>query len=163
MQESLERRVRNRAGERCEYCRIPSYISEFTFPVDHIIAKQHGGTTTYANLALSCPHDNFHKGPNIAGLDPETGRLMRLFNPRRQRWNAHFAWNGPMLVGKTPTGRTTPNSARLPRSRGGPSQPRVALNWNGRGAVFRVLFFPTHKRLVTLLLPWGPPTNLRPE
>jgi hypothetical protein len=107
MQESLERRVRNRAGERCEYCRIPSYISEFTFPVDHIIAKQHGGTTTYANLALSCPHDNFHKGPNIAGLDPETGRLMRLFNPRRQRWNAHFAWNGPMLVGKTPTGRTT--------------------------------------------------------
>ena len=81
MNESLERRVWIRAGDRCEYCKIPAYVSEFTFPVDHIIAQQHGGKTTYDNLALSCPHDNFHKGPNIAGLDPVTGRLTRLFNP----------------------------------------------------------------------------------
>ncbi len=51
--------------------------------------------------------DNFHKGPNIAGIDSETGRLTRLFNPRRQRWIAHFAWAGPVLVGKTAIGRTT--------------------------------------------------------
>jgi 5-methylcytosine-specific restriction endonuclease McrA len=57
MKESLDVRVRIRAGDRCEYCRIPSYISEFTFPIDHIIAQQHGGKTIYANLALSCPHD----------------------------------------------------------------------------------------------------------
>jgi HNH endonuclease len=107
MNESLERRVRKRAGDRCEYCKIPAYISEFTFPVDHIIAQQHGGKTSYENLALSCPHDNFHKGPNIAGLDPETGKLTRLFNPRRQKWSPHFAWDGPILVGKTPIGRTT--------------------------------------------------------
>ena len=107
MNESLERRVRKRAGDRCEYCKIPAYIFEFTFPVDHIIAQQHGGKTSYVNLALSCPHDNFHKGPNIAGLDPETGKLTRLFNPRRQKWSAHFAWDGPILVGKTPIGRTT--------------------------------------------------------
>jgi len=107
MSESLERRVRQRAKNRCEYFKIPAYISEFTFPLDHIIAQQHGGETTYENLALSCLHDNFHKGPNIAGLDPETGKLTRLFNPRRQRWIAHFAWDGPMLVGKTAIGRTT--------------------------------------------------------
>ena len=107
MNESLDRRVRERAGNRCEYCKVPAEISAFTFPLDHIIAQQHGGETTSENLALSCPHDNFHKGPNIAGLDPRTGRLTRLFNARRQRWRAHFAWDGPLLVGKTAVWRTT--------------------------------------------------------
>src|SRR5690349_11193849 len=101
MDESLERRVRKRAKDRCEYSRIPAYISEFTFPLDHIIAQQHGGETTLDNLALSCPHDNYHKRPNIAGLDPVTKKLTPLFNPRRHRWNAHFLWDGPVLAGKT--------------------------------------------------------------
>jgi HNH endonuclease len=107
MSESLDRRVRKRAKNRCEYCLVPADISEFTFPLDHVIAQQHGGQTTFENLALSCPHENFHKGPNIAGLDPETRRLTRLFNPRRQRWSAHFAWEGALLIGKTAIGRTT--------------------------------------------------------
>ena len=107
MDESLERRVRKRAKNRCEYRKLPAFISEFSFPLDHIIAQQHGGATTYENLAVSCPHNNYHKGPNIAGLDPLTRRLTRLFNPRRQRWGTHFAWDGPLLVGKTAVGRTT--------------------------------------------------------
>src|SRR5262245_24635566 len=107
MNESLERRVRDRAKNRCEYCRIPAFISEFTFPLDHIIAQQHGGETTLENLALSCPHCNFHKGPNIAGFDPKSGKLTRLFHPRCNRWSAHVDWDGPMIVGKTPIGRTT--------------------------------------------------------
>ena len=107
MDEALERQVRERAKHQCEYCRIPAYISEFTFPIDHIIAQQHGGETTLENLALSCPHDNYHKGPNIAGIDPVTKKLTRLFNPRRDRWNAHFQWDGPVLRGKTAIGRTT--------------------------------------------------------
>jgi hypothetical protein len=32
---------------------------------------------------------------------------VRLFNPRKDRWNRHFAWNGPILVGCTHTGRVT--------------------------------------------------------
>ncbi len=107
MNESLEWQVRKRAKECCEYCQIPAYISEFTFPLDHIIAQQHLGERTFDNLALSCPHCNYHKGPNIAGLDPVSGKLTRLFNPRRNRWSAHFAWDGPELVGKTAIGRTT--------------------------------------------------------
>jgi 5-methylcytosine-specific restriction endonuclease McrA len=78
MLESLEWRVRERAEHRCEYCKAPASISEFSFPLDHIVSQQHGGETRFENLALSCPHDNFHKGPNIAGLDPETGRLTLL-------------------------------------------------------------------------------------
>jgi HNH endonuclease len=107
MNASLDRRVRERARNCCEYCKVPAYVSEFTFPIDHIIPEQHHGQSTYENLALSCPHDNFHKGPNIAGIDPESGRLTRLFNPRRQRWSAHFGWDGPVVVGKTAIGRTT--------------------------------------------------------
>lgn len=103
----LERRVRRRARGLCEYCRLPRSASEFTFPIDHIIARQHGGPTEPENLAQSCPHCNAHKGPNIAGLDPTTGELTQLFHPRRDRWREHFTWVGAMLTGLTPVGRTT--------------------------------------------------------
>jgi len=107
MIESLDQRVRIRAKHRCEYCKVPASISELTFPIDHIIAQQHHGQTTFENLALSCPHCNNQKGPNIAGHDPQSRRLTRLFNPRRQRWSAHFRWQGPILDGLTAVGRTT--------------------------------------------------------
>jgi hypothetical protein len=60
-----------------------------------------------SNLALSCLHCNKHKGPNIAGLDPLTNRLVPLFHARRQQWDRHFAWDGAMMVGQTRTGRAT--------------------------------------------------------
>jgi hypothetical protein len=79
MDATLARQVRERAGLACEYCRSPqSSYPTVPFPIDHIIARQHGGTTTAENLALSCLHDNTHKGPNIAGIDPRTGKVTRL-------------------------------------------------------------------------------------
>jgi hypothetical protein len=54
-----------------------------------------------------CVFCNLHKGPNLAGLDPATGELTRLYDPRRDRWRAHFAWLGAVLIGRTPIGRTT--------------------------------------------------------
>ena len=108
MDPSLARHVRDRAGRRCEYGLTPeSTYPTVPFPIDHIIARQHGGATTHDNLALSCLHDNTHKGPNIAGIDPRTQRITRLFNPRRDRWVRHFAWDGPCVVGRTAVGRTT--------------------------------------------------------
>jgi hypothetical protein len=59
------------------------------------------------NLALSCLHCNSHKGPNIAGLDSLTRKLTQLFHPRRHKWDRHFRWQGPYLVGKTAIGRVT--------------------------------------------------------
>jgi hypothetical protein len=79
------------------------------FHIDHIIARQHGGATVLENLAFSCLHCNRHKGPNIAGTDPSTGKLVRLFHPRKDRWKAHFEWNGAVLVGRTVIGRATIN------------------------------------------------------
>ena len=108
MDPSLEAAVRARAGETCEYCRMrQSFYPTVTFPIDHIIARQHGGPTVLSNLALSCLHCNSHKGPNIAGLDPATKKLTKLFNPRRHKWERHFRWKGPLLLPRAAVGRVT--------------------------------------------------------
>lgn len=108
MDNALRSLVRRRAGNVCEYCRLPQAASRFVrFHVEHIIARQHGGPTELENLALACHFCNYHKGPNIAGLDPRTGELVPLFHPRRDRWADHFAWEGTIAVGRTPIGRAT--------------------------------------------------------
>ena len=43
MDRALDRLVRTRAEHRCEYCRISEEILELPFPIDHIMAQQHGG------------------------------------------------------------------------------------------------------------------------
>jgi hypothetical protein len=107
MRKSLEQRVWRRARDACEYCQIPQALYRSPFQIDHIIARQHGGRTLSTNLALSCYHCNLHKGPNIAGIDPVSGELTRLFHPRRDTWSRHFEWDGPELMGRTAIGRTT--------------------------------------------------------
>jgi 5-methylcytosine-specific restriction endonuclease McrA len=107
MERRLKEEVRRRAGGRCEYCRFPERFAELRFQVDHIIPEQHGGPTSPDNLALSCLRCNKYKGPNLAGLDPVTGEMVRLFDPRRDAWHEHFTWEGPNLVGLTPVGRAT--------------------------------------------------------
>ncbi len=104
---TLELEVRRRAAGRCEYCLFPESASELPFHIDHIIAEKHGGQSVSENLALACFSCNLRKGPNIAGLDPETGELTPLFNPRADGWSEHFVWDGVGLRGRTPIGRTT--------------------------------------------------------
>ncbi len=77
------------------------------FPVDHIIARQHGGLSTLENLALCCPSCNRYKGPNLAGLDSTSGDIVPLFHPRRDIWRDHFQWRGPRIAGMTSIGRAT--------------------------------------------------------
>jgi hypothetical protein len=33
--------------------------------------------------------------------------VVRLFHPRRQRWERHFRFAGPIIVGRTACGRAT--------------------------------------------------------
>ena len=75
--------------------------------MEHITARQHGGGDVPENLALACHHCNLHKGPNLSGLDPQTGELTRLFNPRLDDWNEHFAARGGEVIGLSTIGRTT--------------------------------------------------------
>jgi hypothetical protein len=86
---------------------MPVRFDPFPPHVDHVIAKKHGGRTHSANLAFTCAHCNGHKGTDIAGIDPVTRILAPLYNPRAERWTDHFRWDGPLLVGETPTARAT--------------------------------------------------------
>ena len=107
MPEALRRMTRERAGERCEYCRLPQIVSVLSFHIEHIIPRQHGGETRAENLALSCPHCNLRKGPNLTGIDPDSGEVCRLFHPRRDSWDVHFRREGVRIAGLTDAGRTT--------------------------------------------------------
>jgi hypothetical protein len=104
---SLREAVRLRANERCEYCRRPDSSSALRFAIDHIMARQHGGTDQMENLAWACPSCNRRKGPNVAGIDPESGRVVALYNPRMDKWTDHFAFISETIISPTPVGRAT--------------------------------------------------------
>jgi hypothetical protein len=42
------------------------------------------------NLALTCGGCNLRKGINLAGIDPETGDVTALFDPRKDIWADYF-------------------------------------------------------------------------
>lgn len=108
MNEPTKATVRERAGNRCEYCQRHQDDSPLApLHIEHIIPKKHGGSDEIENLALACIDCNLHKGTNLAGIDPETDEITQLFHPRLQLWSDHFKWAGICLVGRTAIGRTT--------------------------------------------------------
>ncbi|WP_165075384.1 HNH endonuclease [Paludisphaera rhizosphaerae] len=107
MDRKLESLVWERAEGRCEYCQMLANDDVLPFEIDHIIAEQHQGSTSEENLCLACFACNRHKGPNVAGVDPLTGKVAPLFHPRRQHWSRHFRWQGAVLTGRTASGRAT--------------------------------------------------------
>jgi hypothetical protein len=86
--------VRRRADNRCEYCMLAQQHSERQHYIEHIVARQHGGSDDRDNLALACDRCNLHKGPNLTGIDPVTGEVVPLFHPRRDQWAEHFRFEG---------------------------------------------------------------------
>ncbi len=99
--------VYERANGKCEYCLIPEDISYSCHQLDHIISLKHGGKTTLENLALSCILCNRRKGSDISSIDPKTGKVVSLFNPRKQLWEEHFSLRGLKFIGLTPYGNAT--------------------------------------------------------
>ena len=95
MRASVRKKVRTRAAKRCEYCQLHEEDSPLlAHQVEHIIPRKHGGSDELDNLAFACVACNLFKGPNLPGIDPDTGALTPLFHPRQQRWNDHFALEG---------------------------------------------------------------------
>ena len=80
MNRSLQELVWGRAGHRCEYCHMPQSRDPIPFEIDHVIAESHDGKTNKNNVCICCFACNRHKGPNIAGIDPKTGKIAPLFN-----------------------------------------------------------------------------------
>lgn len=101
--------VRRRAAYRCEYCLLLQEYSDLTHHVEHIVAKQHGGSDDVENLALACHRCNLRKGPNLTGIDPLTNHVEALFDPRRDEWASHFQLRAVYIDGITPVGRATVN------------------------------------------------------
>ena len=113
---TLRRWVIQRANNRCEYCGISQIGQVATFHIDHVIPVVAGGETTAENLALACVSCSLRKGARQKIEDAETGEIVYIFNPRQQRWNAHFAWNGVEVIGLTAIGRATVQALNFNRS-----------------------------------------------
>jgi hypothetical protein len=111
--------VAERAKFRCEYCQLQQELCPETFEVDHIIPRAVGGKTEMENLCYACPVCNNAKRSQITARDPQAGRRVRLFNPRRHSWYRHFPWSadGGYLFGKTATGRATVGALDMNRLR----------------------------------------------
>lgn len=110
---ALRRQVRERASGRCEYCLLTEVQAFFPHEPDHIISHKHGGKTVAENLALACFDCNRFKGSDIASLDPVSGMLTAVFNPRVHRWDEHFQLHHGRIVSLTPIGRATERLLRL--------------------------------------------------
>lgn len=113
---TIREQVRERAQGRCEYCLVPERVALVAHEVDHVIARKHGGTDDVENLAWTCTLCNKLKGTDLTSLDPETGKLTRLYNPRRGPWSDHFRLKGAHIESLTAVGRTTTYLLQLNRA-----------------------------------------------
>ncbi|MFZ1463284.1 MAG: HNH endonuclease [Anaerolineae bacterium] len=111
--QSIPREVRVRvardANHRCAYCQTSERVIGPLLEIDHIVPESKGGSSDESNLTLACPLCNSHKSDAIEAVDPATGQLAPLFNPRADHWSMHFEWTdrGAMIRGKTAVGRAT--------------------------------------------------------
>jgi len=109
------RAIIERAQGCCEYCYSQVRFAIASFSVEHIIPQSRGGKTDLDNLALACFGCNGHKHTKIEALDPISGQIVKLYNPRKQKWYDHFRWNDDftLVMGLTSIGRATVEALRL--------------------------------------------------
>src|SRR5579872_3669104 len=114
----LRRQVRADAQARCGYCHSPEEFLGMPLDIEHMLPEALGGLTVRENLWLACTRCNDFKGDHISAVDPLTGEMVSLFNPRIHRWTDHFAWSldRTHIEGLTPTGRATVEALRLNNS-----------------------------------------------
>lgn len=105
----VRERIRTEAQDRCGYCQSHQKYVLGPLEIDHIHPQARGGTDDEENLWLACRMCNAYKGTQTHARDPVTGRRVKLFNPRRQRWSTHFMWSEDRtkVLGRTVCGRAT--------------------------------------------------------
>lgn len=103
---AIRQQVARRAGWQCAYCHIQEADTVLGCQVDPIISEKHGGATVLHDLAYACTFCNWHKGSDIASLATD-GTLVRLFHPRLDAWEAHFAVVGLVIQAFTPVAEAT--------------------------------------------------------
>lgn len=112
---TLRQAIAEEAKFRCGYCQTAQKIIGRPLVVDHLIPIAKGGKTHPENLWLACRRCNEFKGAKIDCTDPISGEVVALYNPRRQSWDVHFAWDetGTLILGLTAVGRATIMALRL--------------------------------------------------
>jgi hypothetical protein len=111
----LRRTIADYTNNCCAYCLQPEVFAFCSHEIDHIIAEKHGGETVEGNLALACKLCNTFKGSDIASVDPEGQEIIRLYQPRIDRWQDHFQLANAELIPLTAIARTTIFLLRLNR------------------------------------------------
>jgi hypothetical protein len=76
-------------------------------------SQKHNGETELENLCWACALCNSFKGTDIAAYPPDSSEFVPLFNPRSHAWDDHFAWQGPLLSGKSLIGAATIELLRI--------------------------------------------------
>lgn len=112
------------AKDRCGYCLTQAHVIGEAMNLDHIIPVLLGGLSEESNLWLACSRCNRYKSAKVSATDPQSGAVVSLFDPRRQKWAEHFAWtsDGITVVGLTAIGRAKVealqiNNPRIVKSR----------------------------------------------
>lgn len=109
--------VEKRAKNLCEYRLCPQDHSPQSFSIEHIFPKSKDGSDELENLALACQACNNFKYTKTEAIDPISRQKVPLYNPRKDDWKKHFAWNADFteIVGLSPTGRATIKTLKLNR------------------------------------------------
>jgi len=112
---ALRQLVRDRAGDRCEYCLSAQAFVMGRLQIDHIQPVVKDGSDGEENLCLACELCNQYKWKQTIALDPQTQEFANLFHPRQQDWNTHFSWSsdGIIILGLTACGRATIGALKL--------------------------------------------------
>ncbi|WP_373511857.1 HNH endonuclease [Persicitalea sp.] len=105
--DALRLEVAVRADYRCEYCLRPEKASFLKFQIDHIISRKHGGLTISENLAYTCPVCNNSKGSDVGTVLEDEETFVRLYNPRKYKWQDHFEINEGAILAKSDIGSAT--------------------------------------------------------
>lgn len=100
-------KVKLRADNCCEYCRVPELFSFIGYEIDHIIAQKHGGSNDFVNLAWACSICNNLKGTDLGTILLPSQELIRFYNPRSDVWEEHFKIQGALILFKTEVGEAT--------------------------------------------------------
>lgn len=111
----LRNRLQSMDRHCCAYCQTSEANSGIPNACDHILPIAKGGKTELDNLCLACRPCNEYKGDSTQGIDPLSGDIVSLFNPRVQYWYEHFEWSldGTRIIGRTPVGRATIIALRM--------------------------------------------------
>ncbi|MEL6400408.1 MAG: HNH endonuclease [Cyanobacteria bacterium J06626_4] len=112
---ALRQLVRDRAQNACEYCLMPEIAVLVLHEVDHVIAEKHGGQTIADNLALACTLCNKYKGSDVASIDPDNEKIVRLYRPNYDLWAEHFRLKAGEVSPLTAIGRVTVRLLQLNR------------------------------------------------